>query len=173
MAIYEVVRWQGVAVDKLSGNTLLTGVDDQITSCSAVMMADANCNRAGLYHFPCGNINSDHQSQCFLEKMAKYVKPRWAFIAWGGEGMSTNETDYNEKNANIMAMAAEQLRSFVLGLLPLNCRLSRKNASTGIVWLSANNGIPQVGFSTPNGTVTKLRNVSGGTYKGFRVYSSE
>jgi len=173
MAIYNVIMRQGITVANLTGDTLVTGsgniANDKVQSCSAVLMMNTGNLRAGLFHFPAGNINDDVTSQTVLNNMATYVAPDWAFIAWGGAGLGDSDMiGHQEKQEG--AWQTEQLRSYVLRLMPLNCRLSRKRAVSGVVWLRANNGNPDPGFGEPNGTVTDLRTVGAGAYQNYTIY---
>src|SRR5690349_7424227 len=76
MANYNVYTCQGITIANLRGNMLLTGAgggDDAVQSCSTVVLVDTGNWRAGLYHFPMGDLDTDQHSRGVIRAMGR----RW------------------------------------------------------------------------------------------------
>lgn len=145
MAIYSVIMEQAVTVADLRNHTLMTGhgdVGDRIQSCSAVTMVNTNTWAAGLYHFPAGSINADQQSADLLRAMRHAIAPTEAYVHWGVAPLQQANMGFNIGDGPVRAHLAEceQLRAFVLRLLPLESRLRRMPANTGYISVTANHG---------------------------------
>ncbi len=91
-------------------------------------MVNATDWRAGLYHFPEGSINRDGHSQAVLFKMAQAVQPTQGYIAFGEAGLIDDGLQNNLGELEKQVIHGEQLRSFLLGLLPIGARLTRRAA---------------------------------------------
>jgi hypothetical protein len=174
--IYGVGMGQGISVATLVGNTLITGYGgpaDKVQSCSAVMLVNTNDWRAGLYHFPEGSINTDGDSIAVLTNMKADVQPNEGYIAWGEAPFTMAQTftatafDLDEQ-----LIHNEQLRSFLLNLLPLQCRLRRVPAKTGTVWIRQEAGRVEVGFGELD-DVKDLRSQNAGKYQGHTLYGRD
>jgi hypothetical protein len=168
MANYVVYMGQGVSVADLRGNVLVTGpgnAEDAVQSCSVVMFIHPTTWRAGLYHFPSGSINTDAHSRDALTAMATAVAPTEAYIGFGIVGM--RRTDPGE-NQRVQSLQGEQLRSFVLRLLPLTSRLRRLPAG-GTVTLTTNAGRVLIGNVAPDPLVD-LRTAAAGAHGAYTTY---
>jgi hypothetical protein len=152
MPNYSVAMGQGVAVRNLRGNMLLTGYDqeDTLLSCSAVVFVNTRDWSAGLYHFPEGSINEDERSQVILRAMASAVGPTEAYIGWGTFGIVDNGFYTNDFNQRVQLAHGEELRSFVLRLLPSGSRLRRIPAKTGLITVTTNAGATVIGRMAPD-----------------------
>lgn len=167
MPTYGVIMGQGITVADLGANTLITGYGDpadSIQSCSAVMFFNTNTRSAGLYHFPAGNILTDGDSRNALTAMRDAVQPNEAYIAYGVEDFS-----YGPRKVVPSDPHSPALRTFVLALLPLECRLRRVPASTRIASISQAGNRAALGNQDP-GNVTDLRGYAAGNYAFGRIY---
>lgn len=170
MPNYNVYMGQGITIPNLTANMLLTGpgeAGDAVQSCSAVILVNTANWRAGLYHFPEGSINNDAHSRGALTAMAAAVVPNEAYIGFGVVGL--RNTDAGGAAQEAQAQHGEQLRSFVLGLLPMACRLRRLPASTGTVTLTTNGLRAVIGNQNP-GDYVDLRQVAAGAHAGYATY---
>lgn len=169
MAVYNVVMGQGITVGDLGGDTLITGpgnVEDSIQSCSAVMFFNTGTRAAGLFHFPAGNILTDGVSRNVLTAMRDAVQPTEGYIAYG-------VVDWmNPLNRVVPSDPhSSALRTFVLGLLPLTCRLRRMPARTRIASISQAGNAAVIGSVEPDG-LTDLRGFAAGNYAHYTLYGS-
>lgn len=172
MANYNVVMGQGVTVANLAGNMLLTGagdVADALITCSAVVLYNSVTGAAGLFHFPEGSINTDEASRNAITAMAAAVQPNRAWIGWGTFGLGNDDLRTQQQREQLEH--GEQLRSFVLHLLPLTCRLSRFPARTGVVTFRLNAGNPTIGSQVPDNR-TDLRNDAAGNHGAYTTYGA-
>lgn len=171
MPNYNVYMGQGVSVPNLTGNMLLTGAgeaEDAVQSCSAVILVNTGTWRAGLYHFPEGSINDDAHSQEVLTAMALAVAPNEASIGFGVVGLRSTDPQAGTEMQTTQALHGEQLRSYVLDLLPRTCRLRRLPAG-GIVTVSRNGNRVAVGNQNPI-AYEDLREVAAGVHAGYTTY---
>jgi len=173
MPIYNVFMGQGVSVPNLGANTLITGpgaAKDTIQSCAAVILFNTGSHAAGLFHFPAGNILTDGVSRANLISMSGAVVPDQAYIAYGVQGIGHVHNPVTATDPY-----ATNLLSFVVGLLPFECRLRGMPAPTGIASISlAANGSATIGSTRPAVALTSLRAVAAGNYHaaGYRVYGT-
>lgn len=170
MPNYNVYMGQGITIPDLRGNMLVTGpgdAGDAVQSCSAVILVNTGNWRAGLYHFPEGSINTDDHSRGVLNAMTAAVVPTEAYIGFGVVGL--RNTDPQGANQIAQAQNGEQLRSFVLRLLPMGSRLRRLPAATGTVSASTNAGRVVIGNQAPDPLVD-LKAVAAGNHGGYTTY---
>jgi hypothetical protein len=175
MNIYGVVMGQGISVPSLVGNTLITGYGedraDKVQTCSVVMLVNTEYGCAGLYHFPEGSINDDRDSIVVLRKMKDDVKPNEGYIAVGEMSWPETAGTFPVFNLNDVQIHNQQLRSFLLDLLPEKSRLRRMPATTGTVWITQEPGGVKVGFGALKGEVEDLRGQAAGFYReGYTLY---
>jgi hypothetical protein len=173
LPVYNVVMGQGITVANLGANMLITGPGepgDRIQSCAAVIFFDTGTCAGGLYHFPSGNILHDGNSRNILTAMRDAVNPNEAYIVYGiaPRFRAVNpETDVVPSDEY-----AGELRSFVLALLPLNCRLRRMPAKLGIASISQAGNVAIIGLSDPD-DLTNLRGYAAGHYNGYTLYGTD
>jgi hypothetical protein len=167
---YNVYMGQGITIPDLRGNILATGpgeAEDAVQSCSAVILVNTANWRAGLYHFPEGSINNDEHSRNVLTAMAAAVAPNEAYIGFGVVGL--RNTDPQGAAQTAQTQNGEQLRSFVLGLLPMGSRLRRLPAATGTVTVTSNAGRAVIGNQTPD-PLTNLKTAAAGNHGAYTTY---
>lgn len=176
MANYNVYMGQGISVNDVRGTILITGPGssgDKVQSCSAIIMVNRIDWRAGIYHFPEGSINRDGHSQAALFKMANAVQPTQGYIAFGVVGLSDKDANCKQKHLDNETLKqvqhGEQLRSFVLGLLPIGGRLSRCPAKGGVVSVTSTFGEVVLSNNDP-GNLVDLKKVKAGSYTGYTIY---
>ena len=137
MIYYNVVMGQGITVPSLENIGLVTGpgeLGDRIQSCSAVVFYNSVSHAAGLYHFPAGDIDKDNGSHTALTAMRRAVQPNEGYISYGIEDLTDMASILSDKPSVLPSdLHSMELRSFVLDLLPMGCRLRRMAASTGRV----------------------------------------
>jgi hypothetical protein len=170
MPNYNVYMGQGITIPDLHGNMLLTGEGDPgdaVQSCSAVVLVNRKTWAAGLYHFPEGGINTDEHSQSVLRAMAAAVEPDEAYIGFGTVGIRNNDPDFGSRQTQLQN--GDELRSFVLRLLPLGTRLSRLPARTGRITVTTTGGATVIGDQSPFDWVD-LRDKAEGTHTGYTTY---
>jgi hypothetical protein len=161
---------QGITMANLGANTLITGpggIGDRLQSCSAVMFFNTATCGAGLFHFPSGNILEDGDSRNNLTAMRDAVNPNEAYIAYG-------VVDWLHQGVRVVPSDpyAPQLRTFVLGLLPLTCRLRRMPATTCIASIRQAANVAIIGSVNPGG-LTNLRAFAAGNYAGYTLYGTD
>jgi hypothetical protein len=169
MAVYNVVMGQGITVADLGNDTLITGpgeIGDSIQSCSAVMFFNTGTRAAGLFHFPSGNILADGVSRNVLTAMRDAVQPTEGYIAYGVVDWMNPENRVVPSDPH-----ASELRTFVLGLLPMTCRLRRMPARTRIASISQAGNAAVIGDANPEG-LTELRGFGAGNYAHYTLYGS-
>jgi hypothetical protein len=173
MPNYNVVMGQGVTVAALTGNMLLTGsggAEDAIQTCSAIILFNTNTRAAGLFHFPEGSINNDVASRTAVTAMVTAVHPNVGYIGIGVQNL--RNADVPGENQREQLQHGEQLRSYVLGLLPLGCPLRRFAASSGHATVTCGAGGPAVIGSVLPGAITDLRADAAGNHGGYVTYGA-
>mgnify|MGYP007059570572 CR=1 FL=1 len=171
MANYLVIMGQAVTVPNLTGNILLTGrgnVEDSIQSCSAVIFFNATSKAAGLYHYPAKALSKRPGSRTLLEAIRDEVVPTEAYIAYGVLGFM----NLSEENILPTDTEHEDLRSFVLRLLPEKARLRRLPARSRFASIRVSGGEADVGDSAPL-SYTDLRDQAAGTYTFGKIFWDE
>jgi hypothetical protein len=162
-----VYMGQGITVADLGGDTLITGpgrIEDRLQSCAAVMLFNTATRAAGLFHFPSGDILTDGSSRNDLAAICNAVQPDEAYIAYGIISMS-----YREDTVVPSDPFSQNLRSFVLALLPLTCRMRRMPATTRIASISQAANVAIIGSAEPGG-LTDLRGSAAGNYANYTLY---
>ena len=133
MVNYNIIMGQGITVPRLDNIGLVTGPGksaDQIQSCAAVVFYNTVSHAAGLYHYPSGDINKKEGSQAALKAMCRAVEPNEGYISYGVVDYSDMSSFVSDKPRVVPSDPHNmKLRSFVLGLLPMGCRLRRMPAS--------------------------------------------
>jgi hypothetical protein len=170
MPNYNVYMGQGVTVVDLTGIILLTGpgaAADAVQSCSVVILVNTANWRCGLYHFPEGSINTDAHSLGAITAMAAAVAPTEAYIGVGVVGL--RNTDPQGDVQIEQTHRGEQLRSFVLRLLPMTARLRRLRAPAGTVSVTRNAGRVVLGDQDP-GAWVDLRAIAAGAHGAYTTY---
>lgn len=173
MPVYNVVMGQGITVANLGANMLITGPGDpgdRIQSCSAVMFFNTVTCAAGLFHFPSRDFTNDGDSRNILVAMRNAVNPNEAYIVYGIVPQLRHVDP--ERDVVPTDEDADELRSVVLALLPLNCRLRRMPARRGIASISQAGNVASIGLSEPNG-LTSLRAFAAGVYAGYTLYGRD
>jgi hypothetical protein len=164
---------QGISVAALGNDTLytgyMTGPGDRLQSCSAVIFCNTATGAAGLFHFPAGSINDDPDSAAVIRDMAGVVRPNLAWILFGRSPFLAHAPQHQAQQA---AAQGEQLRAFVLGLLPVGCRLRRMPATTGNAAITWEDGQPRVA-AVNDTAATDLRAVAAGQYQTYRLYGRD
>jgi hypothetical protein len=164
---YNVVMGQGVMLANLTGNLIMTGhggVEDTVFTCSAVVTVNTANGRAGLFHFPEGSINTDDASKNALNAIAAYVVPNLAYLVFGTFGLKNADPDNANKRDGIQHL--EQLRAFLLGIIPLGCRLRRMPATSGIVTATLVGGQVTMGSLEPD-PIVDLRALAAGAHGAY------
>ncbi|HUI76562.1 MAG TPA: hypothetical protein VLY24_01570 [Bryobacteraceae bacterium] len=165
MPIYGVIMRQGVTVDDLGNNTLITGygnLNDTIQSCSAVMFFNTATRAAGLFHYPSGDLNR-RRLRTTLSAMMERVQPNEAYIGYGVVG-------FIERPGLPADDKHTQLRTFILGLLPRDGgRLRRFPATSRVASISQMGGGAIIGSQEPP-NITDLRYHAAANYNFGRIY---
>ena len=159
MTIYGVIMGQGVSVDNLTNHTLVTGygdANDRIQSCSAVILVKTTNRKAGLFHFPAGNINGDQRSKNVLMEMIMIIEPTEIVVAYGtaafirvanyGNG-EMDAFDAMEETSKLTSFLRKEASEAIIRTMPAN---------TGIINVHYHNGQPTVGAGPIEG-ITDLR----------------
>jgi hypothetical protein len=158
---------QGITVPDLGADTLITGyhTDHLIWSCSAVMFFNTTTRAAGLYHFPAGNILTDGDSRNALTDIKKAVQPNEAYIAYGVVTLG-----YGPPKIVPSDEYSPELHTFVLGLLPLECRLRQLPARNGFASIGQAGNRAVIGTTNPGTAITDLSDFAAGNYAFGRIY---
>jgi hypothetical protein len=172
MPTYNIIMKQGITVRNLGNDTLVTGheyPEDKLQSCSAILLFNSATRAAGLYHFPASDITQSPKAQRLIRDMAKAVLPDMAWITYG---VATHEMRDLVQTALPGAPSDpfhDSLRHHVQGLLGSNTPVTLKEARTGVIALSQDNGVPKLSVEDPY-TATDLRACTAGTYPNYTIY---
>jgi len=173
MPTYNVYMGQGVTITDLRGNTLSTGAGDEshrVQSCSAVILVNTVTWKAGIYHFPSGDIYEGvyaKHSRKVLWDMKREVSPTEAHIVFGKIGVIPTGLDAATETAQ---ERAEKLHSFVLKLVPVKTgRVRRRPADTGYVTVTCNAGAVVLGDQEPY-PIVDLQKKAAGDHGAYKTY---
>ena len=174
MNYYNIIMEQGITVPNLTNIGLITGPGDggdRIQSCAAVVFYNSVSKAAGLYHYPSGDINEDNGSQTVLRAMCSAVEPNEGYISYGVEDYDMSFAAMTSKKVKVVPSDPHnmKLRSFVLRLLPMGCRLRRMPAITGFVTVHLHNNKLTIANKVL-GSYIDLRSKSAGPTTAGQIY---
>jgi hypothetical protein len=102
-----------------------------------------------------------------LRAMAAAVEPDQAYIGFGVVGIRNSDPDFGSRSRQLQN--GDELRAFVLRLLPIGTRLSRLPARTGRVTVTTAGGAAVIGDQSPFDWVD-LRDDPAGGHNGYTTY---